>query len=174
MSSALRSKQDLPQEIVRLQREGADVLFSFGSNSDFKNASQMIGELGQGGLGLPDRDYYFKDDAKSVALRQKYVEHIQKMLQLLGDDQAQAAAEAKVVMDIETGLAKGALDATSRRDPQKIYHKLSTHELAALNSHVRLERIFPGRGRSAVRLAERIRARLRQADANRSGGAFTR
>ena len=144
--AALGSKRDLPKEIVRLQREGADVLFGFGSNSDFKNASQMIAELSQGGLGLPDRDYYFKDDAKSVEIRQKYVEHVQKMLQLLGDDPAKATAEAKVVMDIETGLAKGALDATSRRDPQKIYHKMSNQDLAKLNPDFDWNVYFQGVG----------------------------
>lgn len=130
---ALKSKGDLSKEAMRLHREGTDILFSFGSGPDFKNASQIIAEVDQGGLGLPDRDYYFKDDPKSVELRQKYLEHVQKMFQLLGDDAAKAAAEAKVVMDIETGLAKGALDQTSRRDPQKIYHKLSNQELAALS-----------------------------------------
>jgi putative endopeptidase len=128
----LKSKGDLPNEITRLHREGIDVLFNFSSGSDFKNASQIIAQLDQGGLGLPDRDYYFKDDAKSVELRQKYVEHVQKMFELLGDAPAKAAAEAKTVMEIETGLAKGALDQTARRDPQKIYHKLSDHDLAAL------------------------------------------
>ena len=144
--AALRSKQDLPKEIIRLHREGADVLFGFGSNSDFKNASQIIAELDQGGLGLPDRDYYFKDDAKSVELREKYVAHVQKMFQLLGDDPSKAAAEAKTVMEIETGLAKGALDQTSRRDPQQIYHKLSNRELAGLNSAFNWNLYFEGVG----------------------------
>jgi putative endopeptidase len=131
--AAIKSKGELSKEIVRLHREGNDVLFNFDSGSDFKNASQIIAEVDQGGMGLPDRDYYFKDDPKSVELRKKYVEHVAKMFVLLGDSQAQAEAEAKVVMDIETGLAKGALDQTSRRDPQKIYHKLADKDLAALS-----------------------------------------
>src|SRR5499427_627871 len=144
--AALKSKDNLPQEILRLHREGGDVLFSFGSGSDFKNASQMIAELDQGGLGLPDRDYYFKDDPKSAELRQKYLLHVQNMLQLLGDPADKAAAEAKVVMDIETGLAKGALDQTSRREPQKIYHKMSNQELAAMNSVFDWSTYFDGVG----------------------------
>ncbi len=143
---ALKSKNDLAKEAMRMHREGADVMFSFSSSSDFKNASQIIAEVDQGGLGLPDRDYYFKDDAKSVELRQKYVEHVQKMFELLGDAPAKAAAEAKVVMDIETGLAKGALDQTSRRDPQKIYHKLSNQELAALSPSFNWNVYFEGVG----------------------------
>jgi putative endopeptidase len=132
--AGLSSKKDLTAEIVRLHRQGVDVLFGFDSGSDFKNASQIIAQVDQGGLGMPDRDYYFKDDAKSVELREKYVAHVQKMFQLLGDAPGKATAEAKVVMDIETGLAKNALDQTSRRDPQKVYHKMSDQELAGLNS----------------------------------------
>jgi putative endopeptidase len=144
--AALKSKADLPREILRLHREGTDVLFNFDSGSDFKNASQIIAQIDQGGLGLPDRDYYFKDDAKSAELRQKYVEHVQKMFALLGDAPDKAAAEAKVVMDIETGLAKGALDQTSRRDPQKIYHKLTNRELAALSPGFNWNEYFEGVG----------------------------
>jgi putative endopeptidase len=144
--AALQSKTDLAKEILRLHREGMDVLFSFGSGSDFKNASQIIAEVDQGGLGLPDRDYYFKEDAKSVDLRQKYVQHVQKMFELLGDSAEKAAAEAKVVMDIETGLAQGALDQTSRRDPQKIYHKLTNAELAALSPDFNWNVYFEGVG----------------------------
>jgi putative endopeptidase len=132
--ASMQSKKDLPKHIAFLHSTGADVLFGFDSGSDFKNADQIIAQLDQGGLGMPDRDYYFKDDPKSVELRQKYVAHVQKMFELLGDKPDKAAAEAKVVMEIETGLAKGALDSTSRRDPQKIYHKMSDKELAALNS----------------------------------------
>jgi len=144
--AAITSREELPLEIVRLHREGADVLFGFDSGSDFKNASQIIAEVDQGGLGMPDRDYYFKDDEKSVELRKKYVEHVAKMFVLLGDNEAKAAAEAKVVMEIETGLAKGALDQTSRRDPQKIYHKLTDKELAALSPAFNWSSYFEGVG----------------------------
>ena len=144
--AALKSKADLAKEILRLHREGGDVLFDFGSESDFKNASQIIAVVDQGGLSMPDRDYYFKEDAKSVELRQKYVQHVQKMFELLGDAPDKAAAEAKVVMDIETGLAKGALDQTSRRDPQKIYHKVTSQELTALSPDFNWAVYFEGVG----------------------------
>jgi endothelin-converting enzyme/putative endopeptidase len=144
--AAIRSKEELAKEIVRLHREGTDVLFGFDSGSDFKNASQIIAQVDQGGLGMPDRDYYFKDDEKSVELRKKYVKHVAKMFTLLGDDEAKSATEAKVVMEIETGLAKGALDQTSRRDPQKVYHKLSNQELAALNPAFNWNSYFEGVG----------------------------
>ena len=144
--AAIKSKLDLPEEIVRLHREGADVLFGFDSGPDFKNASQIIAQVDQGGMGMPDRDYYFKDDPKSIEMRKKYVEHVTKMFVLLGDDESKAAAEAKVVMDIETGLAKGAFDQTTRRDPQKIYHKLTNRELGALSPGFNWHAYFEGVG----------------------------
>ncbi len=129
----LKSKHDLAREAIRLQREGANVLFSFSSDQDFKDATQVIAEADQGGMGLPDRDYYVKTDAKSVELRQQYVQHVQKMFELLGDSSAKAAAESRTVMKIETRMAQGALDLTSRRDPNKVYHKMAVKDLAALS-----------------------------------------
>src|SRR6202795_2322878 len=119
--AAIQSKQELPKEIVRLHCEGDDGLFGFDLGSDLKHACQLIGQVDQGGLGMPDRDYYFKDDEKSVELRKKYVAHVGKMFGLLGDDEGKAAAEAKVVIEIETGLAKGALDTTSPRETQRFF-----------------------------------------------------
>ena len=87
-----------------------NVLFRFDSIQDFRDANQVIADADQGGLGLPDRDYYTKDDAKSVELRKQYVAHVQKMFELLGDKPETAAAEAQTVMRIETALAKGSHD----------------------------------------------------------------
>jgi len=131
--NGIHSREGLALEVVRLHREGVEVLFNFSSGQDFKDATQFIADADQGGMSLPDRDYYINDDAKSVELRKQYVEHVQKMFVLLGDSPEVAAAEAKTVMDIETGLAKGALDRISRRDPNKVYHKMTPTELAALN-----------------------------------------
>ena len=130
---AINSKQDLAKEAVQLHRQGIHVLFSFGSDQDFKDATKVIAEADQGGMSLPDRDYYLKDDAKSAELRKAYVAHVQKMFELVGDPSDKAAAEAKAVMDVETALAKGALDRVSRREPTKVYHKMSAQELAALS-----------------------------------------
>jgi putative endopeptidase len=148
--AALKSKPELASEIIRLHREGADVLFSFDSTQDFGDATQVIAEADQGGMGLPDRDYYLKDDKKSVELRAQYVTHVQKMFELLGDSPAKAAAEAKAVMAIETSLAKGALDRVSRRDPNKVYHKMSGKELAALSPDFGWNRYLSGIGAPSV------------------------
>src|SRR4029453_16114551 len=106
--AGVKSNEDLAKEAVQLHRQGTNAFFGFSSGEDFKDSTQVIAQVDQGGLGLPDRDYYFKDDAKSADLRKKYVEHVAKMFQLLGDSPEKSAAEAKVVMDIETALAKNA------------------------------------------------------------------
>jgi len=129
----LRSKNGLAKEAVQLHRAGVGVFFSFSSDQDFKDATQVIAEADQGGMGLPDRDYYIKNDPKSVELQKQYVAHVQKMFELLGDDPKKAAAEAKGVMNIETSLATGALTLTSRRDPNNVYHRMTAKRLAALS-----------------------------------------
>ncbi len=130
--AALPNRDALVEELVRLHGMGVKALFEFGSEQDFKDSTQVIAHADQGGLGLPDRDYYLKEDPKSAETRQKYLAHVEKMFELLGESSAKAAADAKTVMTIETALAKSSLDRVSRRDPVKIYHKLSKQELVSL------------------------------------------
>jgi putative endopeptidase len=110
-----------------------NAMFRFGSSQDYKNSSQMIAQADQGGLGLPDRDYYLKDDPKSVELRKQYLAHVQKMFDLLGDKPETAAKETQAVMKIETALAKGSLTRVERRDPQKLDHKMTVKDLDGIN-----------------------------------------
>jgi len=112
---------------------GGGSLFTFRSTQDFKDSTQEIAETDQGGLGLPDRDYYTKDDAKSEELRKAYVAHVQKIFELLGDNPEQASAEAATVLRIETELAKGQMTRVDRRDPKKLYHKMTVAELNKLS-----------------------------------------
>jgi putative endopeptidase len=128
----VNSLPELQTEVARLQSDGVDVLFGFGSTQDEKNSTQVIAGAEQGGLGLPDRDYYTKTDAKSQKLRNEYVAHVQKMFELLGDSAQKAASEAKTVMDIETQLAKASMTRVERRDPDKTYHKMNMGQLKAL------------------------------------------
>jgi len=128
----LTDKSQLPTLLGALHREGQGGLFSFGAAQDAKDAESEIAIADQGGMGLPDRDYYLKTDADSVKLRADYLAHIAKMLVLSGEDEAKAAADAKTVLAIETALAKGALDRVSRRDPQQTYHKLERAQLDTL------------------------------------------
>ena len=145
-----------------LYREGMGGLFDFSSGQDFKDSTQVIAQLDQGGIGLPDRDYYFREDAKSAELRQQYVTHVQRMFELMGDKPDVAKAHADTVMRIETALAKGSLDNVSRRDPEKQYHKMTRQELAALMPGLPLERISNGIGRPGVSKRQRGMARFLQ------------
>jgi len=131
----LRSKSELAQVVAERAYSlpyRRSTMFRFGVNQDAKDSAQMIAETDQGGLGMPDRDYYFKDDAKSQELRKAYLAHVQKMLELLGDKPETAAAEAQTVMRIETALAQGSMTRVERRDPQKLYHKMTVQEFEAL------------------------------------------
>ena len=130
--NALSDKSNLPALIAYLHGQGINGLFSFGSGADFKNAKQVIAQADQGGLSLPDRDYYVKDDAKSVELRKQYLEHVTNMFKLLGDAPDKAAAEAIIVMNVETALAKGSGDRVERREPERIYHKMPVAEWQSL------------------------------------------
>jgi endothelin-converting enzyme/putative endopeptidase len=132
----LKSKQDFAEYVASSQYPpslyGGGTLFTFRSNQDFKDSTQVIAELDQGGLGLPDRDYYTKDDPKSVELRKAYAAHVAKVLELIGDSPADSASEAATVLRIETVLAKSQLTRVERRDPPKLYHKMSAQDLQKL------------------------------------------
>ena len=140
--AALKSVSELTDEVARLQREGVNALFAPGSGADFKDASHVIAEVGQGGMGLPERDFYFRKDEKSDQLRTQYVAHVQKMLELLGDAPDTAAKEAKAVMAVETSLANSALNVVKRREPANVYHKMTRAELAALSPDFAWEKYF--------------------------------
>jgi len=131
--NAVKDKSELPKLMGELHNQGITALFAFGSEPDAKDASMVIAGTDQGGLGLPDRDYYLKDDAKSVEIRNKYQQHITNMFKLAGDSPEKAAAEAKTVMQIETALAKASMDRIERRDPNKVYHKMTTAQLQDLS-----------------------------------------
>ncbi len=128
----MKSKSDLPGVVAYLHGRGVSGLFDFSSGADFKDSKTNIAQLDQGGLGLPDRDYYLKTDPKSVEIRQKYLTHIQRMLELAGYTPDRAKVAADTVMRVETALAKASLDRVSQRDPEKVYHKLTKQELDAL------------------------------------------
>ncbi|CAN5566597.1 M13 family metallopeptidase [soil metagenome] len=119
---AIKSKTQLAGLIGRLQKYGVDAFFSYGEQQDFKDASKQIASIGQGGLGLPEKDYYLRTGEKDVTLRKQYVDHVTKMLTLAGMTPAQAAKEATGILAFETSLAKASLGVVDLRDPEKIYH----------------------------------------------------
>jgi endothelin-converting enzyme/putative endopeptidase len=128
------SKLELAPVLARLHIATGDGGFFFGlsSGQDFADATRVIAFAGAGGLGLPDRDYYTKDDERSKDMRAKYVAHVARMFGLLGDAPDAAQSEAATVMRIETALAKASLTRVERRDPYKLFHKMRREELARL------------------------------------------
>ncbi len=125
----MKSARDLPATLAHLHLEGVPAIFNFGAGQDFKKSDSVIAVTGQGGLSLPDRDFYLKDDAKSKSTLNAYVAHLINMFQLLGDPPSKAMSEAQTVMKIETQLAQVSLDRVSRRDASKQYHKMSPADL---------------------------------------------
>ena len=144
--AAVKTKEEFIAEVGTMQRNGIRVLFSFGQMPDMHDSRQTIANLDQGGLTLPDRDYYLKDDAKSVETRQKYLDHVQKMFELAGDKPYTAAAEAKTVLAVETQLAKASMDRTARRDPKTRDHMMQATEAVALAPNFELTEYFAQSG----------------------------
>ncbi len=131
--AGLKSVADLPTEVARLHYLGANVFFGFGSGQDYKDSTEVTAQADQAGLGLPERDYYLKTDPKSMETRAKYVAHIEKMFELLGNTADAAMLKAQAAMKIETELAKGSQDVVTRRDPKAVYHRMSLTDLEKLD-----------------------------------------
>jgi len=127
--SQMKTIADLQAAAARLQPQGFGVLFRFTSSQDAKDSTQVIATALQGGLGLPERDYYLRTDEKSKKLRDNYTAHIAKMLGLLGDSPEKAAAEAATVLTIETSLAKASMSNVDLRDPIKTYHRMKVADV---------------------------------------------
>jgi endothelin-converting enzyme/putative endopeptidase len=110
----------------------SSILFSAGSTQDPDDSEHVIADVDQGGLGMPDRDYYLKDDAKSKEAREHYVQHVQKVFELIGESPAAASKNAETVMRLETAMAKASLTRVERRDPHKLVHKMKVADLTQL------------------------------------------
>lgn len=128
---SLRDARGLVAEFAHLATSGIGVPYGFRAAQDEKSSTDVVAHIFQAGLGLPDRDYYTKTDSNSVKLRSQYVDHVKRMLVLLGDDSAKASAEASTVMNMETAMAGASMTRVERRDPEATYHKMSTDELAS-------------------------------------------
>ena len=128
----VRSTREFPELLARLHEQGAGVMFRFGSNQDAKDSTQVIATALQGGLGLPERDYYLREDEKSTKTREDYSKHVAKMFVLLGDSDATAELEAATVLALETSLAKASMSNVDLRDPNKTYHRMKLTELQSL------------------------------------------
>ncbi len=125
----VQNSADLQKEIAHLHQIGVGALFNFGSMQDYQDSKLMIGAALQGGLGLPDRDYYLKPDPKFKKIRDAYVEHIGKMFELMGEEPGAAARAANTIMAIEMQLAKASMSQIEQRDPHAVYHLKTIAEL---------------------------------------------
>jgi putative endopeptidase len=148
--AALKNMEDLQAEVARLQRVGVRALFRFDSAQDYKDSTQVIAVARQGGLGLPDRDYYTKNDEKSKQLRADYLQHVTNMFKLLGDSDTTAAAEAKTVTAIETSLAKSSMTRVESRNPDNTYHKMQVAEASQITPHFAWASFLDGVGAPRV------------------------
>jgi len=146
---AMSDEPDVVAEIAHLHRLGIGVLFGFSSAPDAKDSNRTIAALRQGGLSLPDREYYLKTDAKSVEIRQRFEQHVKNMFQLAGDPAETAASKARMVLEMETILAQASMDRVSMRDPNKTYHIVTRQQLAALSSGFDWDSYFKGVGAPA-------------------------
>ena len=129
--NAITDSKSLLNEITREATSGMNPLFGFYVGPDDKNVTNNICNLYQGGLGLPDRDYYLKNEPREKDIRAKYLVHVAKMLQLSGETEADAAKHATTIMNMETAMAKVSMDRVTMRDPYKVYNKLTLADLTA-------------------------------------------
>ncbi|MDQ6689545.1 MAG: M13 family metallopeptidase [Gemmatimonadota bacterium] len=134
--NAINSRPQLIRLIATLQRNGTNALFNFFPNADPKDAAHYMVWITQGGLGMPDRDYYTKTDPASDSLRQKYLAHVERTLTLAGEPSTVAAADARRVMAVETELAKASMTRVERRDPNATYHKTSVADLQQMSGPI--------------------------------------
>src|SRR5260370_899052 len=135
--AAIKTRQDLSTFLAKQHMVNVTdgLFFNFGSDQDFADSSQVIAFANAGGLGLPDRDYYTKTDAKSEEIRQKYLVHVQNMMHLLGESPDVPQNEAQTIMSIETALSKASLTRVEQRDPHKLFHKMDRKGLQELTSN---------------------------------------
>jgi predicted metalloendopeptidase len=144
--NGIKTKADLIRQVAYMHRNSTPALFAFFPQPDMHDSTETVAVLDQGGITLPDRDYYLKDDPKSVETRQKYLEHAQKIFELVGDKPEVAAAEAKTVLVIETGLAQSSMDRTVRRDPKTRDHKMTVAEITGAAPNFDLTLYFADNG----------------------------
>jgi endothelin-converting enzyme/putative endopeptidase len=134
--AALKSKNELTDLLAHYQLINITAFFSYYEQQDFKDARKQIAVVDQGGLALPERDYYLRSGDAAEKTRQQYVQHVTNMLKLLGEPDAKAASDAQKIMQFETSLAKVSMDRVSRRDPKNVYHLMPVSQLTALTPEI--------------------------------------
>jgi len=149
--AALKSKDELPDLLAHDQLIGVSAFLGFGEAQDFKDARKQIAVLDQGGLGLPEKDYYFRAGETADKTRKQYVQHVTNMLRLMGESEANATEDAGKIMALETALAKISMDITSQRDPNNVYHPMAAGALATLSPNIAWNRFFVATGAPQIK-----------------------
>ena len=139
---SIKTTDDLIDEIAHLHSIGISAAYNFDAEQDLKNSEMVITWLDQGGLGLPDRDYYLEDTNRSKEIRKEYVKHIVKMFQLIGLNKDIATQNSLAIMDIETSMAKASMSRLKRRNPNNLDHKMTMKELTDLTPNLNWKRYF--------------------------------
>jgi putative endopeptidase len=147
--AALSDKKELTDLLAHFQLINVNAFFSFGEQQDFKDARKQIAVVDQGGLGLPERDYYLRTGAAAEKTRQQYVQHMTTILKLMGEPDAKAASDAQKIMQLETALAKASMDITSQRDPKNVYHPMTVTQLSGLAPEIAWQKFFERTGTPA-------------------------
>jgi putative endopeptidase len=144
--AALKGKSELTALLAHFQLINVNAFFNYGEQQDLKDARKQIALVDQGGLGLPERDYYLRTGDAAEKTRQQYLQHVTNMLKLLGEPDAQAGSDAQKIMQLETALAKASMDVTSQRDPKNIYHPMTVVQLSALAPEIAWKNFFSSTG----------------------------
>ncbi len=144
--AALNSKAGLTELLAHDQLISVSAFLGFGEQQDFKDARKQIAFITQAGLGLPERDYYLRSGDDDVKLRKQYVDHVAKILALLGEPEAQSTADAEAILVLETALAKASLDVVARREPENIYHIMTVDGFEKLTPSIDLKALIKGVG----------------------------
>jgi putative endopeptidase len=148
--AALKNKNELTDLLAYYQLINIAAFFNYYEEQDFKDARKQIAAVDQGGLGLPERDYYLRSGDAAEKTRLQYVQHITNMLKLLGEPDAKAASDAQKIMQFETDLAKVSMDIASRREPKNIYHLMPVSQLKALTPEITWSDFFVRTGTPPV------------------------
>lgn len=139
---ALKDKGELTGLMAHFELTGVSAFFNYSEQQDFKDARKQIAVVDQGGLGLPEKDYYLRTGAAAEKTRQQYVQHITNMMKLMGEPEPKAASDAQKIMAFETALAKVSMDITSQRDPKNVYHPMPISQLSALTPIIDWNELF--------------------------------
>ena len=151
MINSINTKDDVQSVIAFFYKNGMSPLFNIYASNDMKNSEEMIANISQGGIGLPEREYYLSKDVNMKKIREEYVKHITKMFQLLGDENKIAIQNAENILKIETCFAKASANNIDARDPLKSYNKMTISELQKLSPNYNWTDFFPSIGYPSIK-----------------------